>query len=82
MNYFVTTPLDGSKVPTFFRFKGDIADTDIDSLTIFFDNLKPFYENYYTGDIFCYSSDGTNYCTYYDGSTTQSKFNYHSLPRF
>lgn len=65
MNYYVSTPLDGSTVPTFFRFKGSITDTNIDSLTIFFDNLKPFYENYYTGDIYCYSSDGSSYCTYY-----------------
>lgn len=60
--------MDGSQVPTMIRIKGTISDnTDFDSLSIFFDQLTPFYSNYYTGDVFCQSSDGTKFCKFHKG---------------
>jgi hypothetical protein len=60
VNVDSTSPMDGSKVPMMLRVKGNVADsTNFDSLSIFFDKLTPFYSNYYTGDIFCHSTDGT-----------------------
>jgi hypothetical protein len=61
-------PMDGSLVPTMLRIKGTIADsTNFDSLSIFFDKLTPFYSNYYTGDIFCRSTEGTPFCKFNRG---------------
>lgn len=68
VNYEYATPMDGSKVPTMLRIKGSIADnTNFDSLSIFFDKLTPFYQNYYTGDVFCKSTDGTSFCKFKKG---------------
>jgi len=68
VNYEPTTPMDGSKVPTMLRIKGTISDnTNFDSLSIFFDKLTPFYTNYYTGDIFCKSTEGTPFCKFNRG---------------
>jgi hypothetical protein len=65
MNYASTTPMDGSKVPTFLRVKGSITGTtNFHSLSIFFDKLTPFFSNAYTGDVYCTSTDGTPFCQY------------------
>lgn len=83
VNYEYATPMDGSKVPTMLRVKGSIADnTDFDSLSIFFDKLTPFYSNYYTGDIFCKSTDGTPFCKFNRGyEATPNIYNYQTLSR-
>lgn len=83
MNYESTTPMDGSEVPTVLRVKGKIAGTtNFTSLSIFFDKLTPFYANYYTGDIFCESTDaGAPYCQYYQGDTNPQIKNYMSMSR-
>lgn len=71
INYQSVTPMDGSRVPTMLRIKGTIASTtNFDSLSIFFDKLTPFYTNYYTGDIFCKSSESsgaTPFCKFSRG---------------
>jgi hypothetical protein len=60
--------MDGSKVPTMLRIKGTITDsTNFDSLSIFFDKMIPFFSNYYTGDIFCKSTDATSSCKFNRG---------------
>jgi hypothetical protein len=83
VNYQYTSPMDGSKVPTMLRIKGTIADsTNFDSLSIFFDKLTPFYSNYYTGDIFCRSTEGTPFCKFNRGyEATPNHLNYQTLSR-
>jgi len=83
VNYEFTTPMDGSKVPTMLRIKGTVVDnTNFDSLSIFFDQLTPFYSNYYTGDIFCKSTEGTPFCKFNKGyETTPNIKNYQTLSR-
>lgn len=83
VNYQSSTALKGDTVPTFLRVKGSISGSNIDSLAIFFDELTPFYANYYSGDIYCYSSDGAKFCSYHRGAGSQtSKYNYQSMARF
>lgn len=61
--------MDGSKIPTLFRVKGQISGTtDFNTLNLFFDKLTPFFENYHNRDIFCKSTDGTPYCKFYKGA--------------
>lgn len=81
VNYERTNPMDGSKVPTMLRIKGSIADnTNFDSLSIFFDKLTPFYSNYYTGEIFCKSTEGTPFCKFKKGyETSPNIYNYQTL---
>ena len=63
--YNHNTQMDGSKVPTMLRVKGSIAGaTNFHTLNIFFDELTPFFENYYNGDVFCHSTDGAPYCRF------------------
>jgi hypothetical protein len=83
VNYENVTPMDGSKVPTMLRIKGSIADnSNFDSLSIFFDKLTPFYANYYTGDVFCKSTDGTPFCKFRRGyEVTPNIYNYQTLSR-
>jgi len=73
--------MDGSKVPTMLRIKGSIAAaTDFDSLSIFFDKLTPFYTNYYTGDIFCKTTEDTPFCRINRGyETSPNVKNYQTL---
>lgn len=83
VNYEYATPMDGSKVPTMLRIKGSIADnTNFDSLAIFFDKLTPFYSNYYTGDVFCKSTEGTPFCKFHKGNQINPRVkNYQSMSR-
>lgn len=65
VGYGHSSQMDGSKVPTMLRLKGSIAGaTNFHTLNIFFDELTPFFENYYNGDIFCESTDGAPYCKF------------------
>lgn len=83
MNYASTSPMDGSKVPTFLRLKGTITGTtNFYSLTVFFDKLTPFFSNSYTGDIYCTSTDGTPFCQYKKGYSNPAVQNYQSMSRF
>jgi len=83
MNYASTTPMDGSKVPTFLRIKGTIpGTTNFYSLSVFFDKLTPFFSNAYTGDIYCTSTDGTPFCQYRKGYSSPDIHNYQSMSRF
>jgi hypothetical protein len=88
VNYQSTTALDGSKVPTMLRVKGTITNnaTTLDSLVIFFDSLTPFFSNKHAGEVFCYSSDNSNPCRYYQGPsstvTGYELYNYQQLSRF
>lgn len=77
------SPMDGSQVPTMLRIKGTIADSsNFDSLSIFFDKLTPFYSNYYTGDIFCRSTEGTPFCKFSKGyEKSPNTLNYQTLSR-
>lgn len=85
MNYETANPMDGSKVPTVLRVKGTIADTtNFDSLSIFFDKLTPFFENFYTGDIFCKNTLSTSFCKFSKGYSTSPNIvtrNYQTLSR-
>ena len=54
VGYAHSAQMDGCKVPTLLRLKGSITGTtNFHTLNIFFDELDPFFENYYAGDIFC-----------------------------
>lgn len=86
INYFYSTPMDGSKVPTILRLKGTISNnaTALDSLVVFFDSLTPFFSNMHSGEIYCYNSDNTKPCRYYKGDSTLTNgiYNYMSQSRF
>ena len=57
--YGHSSQMDGSKVPTLLRVKGDVTGSaNFHSLAIFFDKLTPFFFNYHNGDIYCHSTDG------------------------
>jgi hypothetical protein len=46
-NYFSNSPLDGSTVPTILRINGTLKTGDT-ILSVFFDDLTPFYRNFYS----------------------------------
>jgi len=52
MNYQQASPLDGSRIPTMLRLKGTLAipaGSVLDSLTVFFDSMTPFFSNQHAG---------------------------------
>jgi len=72
MNYQYGSPLDGSKIPTMLRLKGTMAippGSVLDSLTVFFDSMTPFFSNQHAGEIYCYNSDNNLPCKYYKGTS-------------
>ena len=83
VGYAHTVQTDGSKVPTMLRLKGSIAGTtNFNTLNIFFDELTPFFENEYAGDIFCYSTDGAPFCKYEEGAGSDAViYNYLTFSR-
>jgi hypothetical protein len=67
--YAHTLQLDGSKVPTMLRIKGTTPSiTNFNTLCIFFDELSPFFSNYYNGDIYCKTTDTSSKCKYIRGA--------------
>jgi hypothetical protein len=72
VNYQSSTAMDGSKVPTMLRVRGTVTNnaTTLDSLVVFFDSLTPFFSNKHAGEVFCYNSDNTKPCRYYQGPST------------
>lgn len=67
--YSLNNPMDGSLVPTLLRVKGYLPSvTNFYSLNIFFDQLAPYFSNYYNGDIFCKTTDPVSKCKYFKGS--------------
>jgi len=89
VNYQSSTAMDGSQVPTMLRIKGTVTNnaTTFDSLIVFFDTLTPFFSNKHAGEIYCYNSDNTAACRYYQGPLSLTsglieKYNYLALSRF
>lgn len=67
--YSLNNPMDGSLVPTLLRVKGYLPSvTNFYSLNIFFDQLAPYFSNYYNGDIFCKTTDPVSKCKYFKGA--------------
>lgn len=67
--YSLNSPMDGSKVPTMLRVKGTLPSvTNFYSLNIFFDQLAPYFSNYYNGDIYCKTTDPIFKCKYFKGA--------------
>ena len=86
INYQSSTAMDGSQIPTMLRVKGTVgpvpAVPNFESLVIFFDKLTPFFSNYYSGDIYCQSTDGTPFCSFKRGAEDQSSiYNYQTFSR-
>lgn len=72
INYQSSAILDGSQVPTMLRVKGTVTNnqTTLDSLIIFFDTMTPFFSNKYAGEVYCYNTDNTYPCRYYQGPSS------------
>ena len=88
VGYAHTTQMDGSKVPTMLRIKGNTAATvtNFYSLCLFFDILAPYFSNLHNGDIYCQTTDPISKCKYYKGAetsmTSYDYLNYHTMSRF
>lgn len=79
--------MDGSQVPTLLRITGAIPsaiNTNGAKISIFFDQLRPYFENYYTGDLYCKTSEGTsNVCQYVKGAeASMTNFDYLNYQTF
>lgn len=72
INYQSSAILDGSQVPTMLRVKGTITNnqTTLDSLIVFFDTMTPFFSNKYSGEVYCYNTDNSYPCRYYQGPSS------------
>lgn len=67
--YNSVNQMDGSFVPTMLRVKGVLPPiTNFYSVNIFFDQLTPFFSNYYNGDIYCKTTDPIPNCKYFKGA--------------
>lgn len=86
--YSYSNYIDGSQVPTMLRIKGTLpAITNFNTLNLYFDyKIEPFFSNYYSGDIYCKTTDTISKCRYIKGVSSSmiayDYLNYMKYSRF